>query len=106
MVVKQNRGRAQVHEEQVQYLEIRQTYSMAVKRVKRSYQKRMRRKLKEDEMSEEVLEIDEDECWSQEERDGQSSIPEEITDVGNGIVTSSLGGKSEVRAVLVQDIDE
>ena len=27
--------------------------------------------------------------------------PEDITDDGNGIVTSSLGGKSEVRAVLV-----
>ena len=32
--------------------------------------------------------------------------PKDITDDGNGIVASSLGGKSEVRAVLVQDIDE
>ena len=37
---------------------------------------------------------------------GWHPTPEDITDDGNWVVASSLGGKSEVRAVLVQDIDE
>ena len=37
---------------------------------------------------------------------GGYPTPVDITDDGNGIVTSSLGGKSEVRAVLIQNIDE
>ena len=37
---------------------------------------------------------------------GGHPTPEDITDDGNGTVTNSLEGKSEVRAVLVQNIDD
>ena len=37
---------------------------------------------------------------------GEHPTLEDITDDGKGIVTSSLGDKSEVRVVLVQNIDE
>ena len=37
---------------------------------------------------------------------GGHATLKDITDDGNGIVTSRLGGKSEVCAVLVQNIDE
>ena len=37
---------------------------------------------------------------------GGHPTPKDITDDRNGIVTISLGGKSEVHVVLVQSIDE